>query len=82
MKGWNNEGRMEENVKSDTMQMYRCGFSSVCFEAKFMSRKVQAADEIKPHNNKYTNVRRPWMYNLIHVLSFIVIHLQTGFVKL
>lgn len=71
---------MEENVKSDTMQMYRCGFSSVCFEAKFMSRKVQAADEIKPHNNTFTNVRQPWMYNLI--LSFIVNHLQTGFVKL
>lgn len=72
---------MEEKEKSETMYgRCRCGFSSVCFEAKIVSRKVQAADEIKPHNNKYTNVRPPWMYDLI--LSFIVIHLQRGFVKL
>lgn len=72
---------MEEKEKSEPLYgRCRCGFSSVCFEAKIVSRKVQAADEIKPHNNKYTNVRPPWMYDLI--LSFIVIHLQRGFVKL
>lgn len=72
----------EENVKLDIMQMYRCEFSFVCFEVKFVFRKVQVVDEIKLYNNKYINVRRLWMYNLIYVFSFIVIYLQIGFVKL
>lgn len=59
-------------------------FSFVYFEVKFVFRKVQVVDEIKLYigNNKYINVSRLWMYNLIYVFSFIVIYLQIGFVKL
>lgn len=70
--------------KMKSYRLYRCGFSFVCFEVKFVFRKVQVVDEIKLYigNNKYINVSRLWMYNLIYVFSFIVIYLQIGFVKL